>query len=66
MTVGDLIQQLANIDPHIDVFFRKTPPVAGNLVMVVKVDETHFNFFGVPMPCVVLETYDDEGDDDVV
>ena len=60
MTVGELIQQLANIDPHTDVYFRRIAPIAGNIASVERVDEDHYSFFGVPIPCVILETFSDE------
>lgn len=62
MTVGELIQQLANIDPNIDVYFRRVAPIAGNVASVERVEEDHYSFFGVPVPCVILETYGDDDD----
>lgn len=65
MTVGELIQQLANIDPHIDVYFRKAPPIAGTITSVERINEDFYSFFGVPVPCVILETYNEDDEKDV-
>lgn len=55
LTVGALKQQLEELDDKLPVFFRRVAPVAGNIEGAYTVESSEFSFFGVRIPCIIIE-----------
>lgn len=60
-TVRELVEALGGFSPELEVFFRRVRPIAGNISEVVRVEGSEYSFFGEVLPCVIIETWEEEG-----
>lgn len=59
MNVKDLIDALQKLPPQNEVFFRRVPPICGNIESAEIVYESVYGSFGVTLPCVIIGGYEE-------
>lgn len=60
MTVKELKDHLADKPDDSEIFFRRIPPICGNIESAGAVVQSTYSLFGVVTPCVIIEPYSDK------
>ena len=63
MTVKRLKELLNNFDDETEVMIRNSVNPCGNIADLMQVEKSTYGFFGEPIECVILNTYESKGDD---
>ncbi len=64
MTIGDIKEAIKDLDDDLPVFFRRVPPVCGNIEELGQVVQDSYGFFGKSIPCVILEPMKEDEDEE--
>jgi hypothetical protein len=56
MKAKRLKEILNNIDDDTEVFIRNSVNVCGNIQELEQIELSTYGFFGVPVPCIILNT----------
>lgn len=63
MKVSELIEALQEFDPDTEVMMRRND-LTGNCTEVGWVENTHYQFFGILIPCAMIEALVDCDEED--
>ena len=57
MNVKRLIELLSGFDDETEIMIRNSFNVCGNISELRQVEKSNYGFFGVSVPCIILNTY---------